>query len=80
MWDLCLLALWLRTDPSPPRVRHASALADDGDPDNGSTISQSVAMAIAGSPLPHSKANHFALPSVVSGTQHSFLRAVNAHV
>uniref|UniRef100_A0A8C2H9L5 Dedicator of cytokinesis 6 n=1 Tax=Cyprinus carpio TaxID=7962 RepID=A0A8C2H9L5_CYPCA len=42
------------TDPSPQRVRHASVLVDDNDPDNG-TISQSVAMAIAGSPLPHSK-------------------------
>uniref|UniRef100_A0A668ACQ8 Dedicator of cytokinesis 6 n=1 Tax=Myripristis murdjan TaxID=586833 RepID=A0A668ACQ8_9TELE len=29
--------------------------ADDGDPDNSNTISQSVAMAIAGSPLPHIK-------------------------
>uniref|UniRef100_A0A668ACN0 Dedicator of cytokinesis 6 n=1 Tax=Myripristis murdjan TaxID=586833 RepID=A0A668ACN0_9TELE len=34
--------------------------ADDGDPDNSNTISQSVAMAIAGSPLPHAKANPFA--------------------
>uniref|UniRef100_A0A672MKY1 Dedicator of cytokinesis 6 n=1 Tax=Sinocyclocheilus grahami TaxID=75366 RepID=A0A672MKY1_SINGR len=52
------------TDTSPQRVRHASALVDDSDPDNG-TISQSVAMVIAGSPLPHSKANPFTLPSVV---------------
>uniref|UniRef100_A0A671S093 Dedicator of cytokinesis protein 7-like n=1 Tax=Sinocyclocheilus anshuiensis TaxID=1608454 RepID=A0A671S093_9TELE len=50
------------TDTSPQRVRQASALVDDSDPDNG-TISQSVAMAIAGSPLPHSKANPFTLPS-----------------
>uniref|UniRef100_A0A673YNF0 Dedicator of cytokinesis 6 n=1 Tax=Salmo trutta TaxID=8032 RepID=A0A673YNF0_SALTR len=35
------------------RGRHAPAMQDDGDPDNG-TISQSVAMAIAGSPLPRS--------------------------
>lgn len=48
------------------RVRHASAHADDSDPDGGNTISQSVAMAIAGSPLPHAKANPFALPTVVS--------------
>uniref|UniRef100_A0A8C7HWG8 Dedicator of cytokinesis 6 n=1 Tax=Oncorhynchus kisutch TaxID=8019 RepID=A0A8C7HWG8_ONCKI len=34
------------------RGRHAPAMQDDGDPDNG-TISQSVAMAIAGSPLPN---------------------------
>lgn len=53
-------------DSSPARVRHASAHADDGDPDNSNTISQSVAMAIAGSPLPHAKANPFALPTVVS--------------
>uniref|UniRef100_A0A8C1XKX7 Dedicator of cytokinesis 6 n=1 Tax=Cyprinus carpio TaxID=7962 RepID=A0A8C1XKX7_CYPCA len=60
------------TDPSPQRVRHASVLVDDNDPDNG-TISQSVAMAIAGSPLPHSKANHFTLPS--AGRQCSTLSA-----
>lgn len=52
-------------DSSPARVRHASA-HDDADPDSGNTISQSVAMAIAGSPLPHAKANSFALPTVVS--------------
>uniref|UniRef100_A0A673M805 Dedicator of cytokinesis protein 7-like n=1 Tax=Sinocyclocheilus rhinocerous TaxID=307959 RepID=A0A673M805_9TELE len=60
------------TDTSPQRVRHASALVDDNDPDN-STISQSVAMAIAGSPLPHSKANPFTLPS--AGRQCSTLSA-----
>ncbi len=66
-------AEWLRVlfycvfvDSSPARVRHASAHADDADPDSGNTISQSVAMAIAGSPLPHAKANPFALPTVVS--------------
>ncbi|XP_036409300.1 dedicator of cytokinesis protein 7-like [Megalops cyprinoides] len=52
------------TEISPARVRHASAAADDVDSDNSSTISQSVAMAIAGSPLPHSKSNPFALPAV----------------
>ncbi|XP_028841094.1 dedicator of cytokinesis protein 7 isoform X2 [Denticeps clupeoides] len=62
------------TDTSPPRARHVSTLADDGDPDNSSTISQSVAMAIAGSPLPHSKANPFALPTV-AGRQGSTLSA-----
>uniref|UniRef100_A0A8C8FNH1 Dedicator of cytokinesis 6 n=1 Tax=Oncorhynchus tshawytscha TaxID=74940 RepID=A0A8C8FNH1_ONCTS len=40
------------TDASQARGRHAPAMQDDGDPDNG-TISQSVAMAIAGSPLPN---------------------------
>lgn len=40
-------------------------MQDDGDPDNG-TISQSVAMAIAGSPLPHAKAPNFTMPTVVS--------------
>uniref|UniRef100_A0A8C9VJG7 Dedicator of cytokinesis 6 n=1 Tax=Scleropages formosus TaxID=113540 RepID=A0A8C9VJG7_SCLFO len=45
------------TDTSLSRARHASAhIVDDGDADAGSTISQSVAMAIAGSPLLHSKA------------------------
>uniref|UniRef100_A0AAQ6AA02 Dedicator of cytokinesis 6 n=1 Tax=Amphiprion ocellaris TaxID=80972 RepID=A0AAQ6AA02_AMPOC len=41
------------SDSSPARVRHASAHTDDADPDSSNTISQSVAMAIAGSPLPH---------------------------
>uniref|UniRef100_A0A8C3ACU3 Dedicator of cytokinesis 6 n=1 Tax=Cyclopterus lumpus TaxID=8103 RepID=A0A8C3ACU3_CYCLU len=40
---------------------------------SGNTISQSVAMAIAGSPLPHVKANPFALPTV--GRQSSSLSA-----
>ncbi|XP_034047222.1 dedicator of cytokinesis protein 7-like isoform X3 [Thalassophryne amazonica] len=62
------------SDSSPTRVRHASAHVDDGDPDISNTISQSVAMAIAGSPLPHAKANPFALPSV-AGRQSSFLSA-----
>ncbi|XP_051569546.1 dedicator of cytokinesis protein 7-like isoform X3 [Myxocyprinus asiaticus] len=61
------------TDTSPQRVRHASVLVDDNDPDNG-TISQSVAMAIAGSPLPHSKSNPFTLPPV-AGRQCSALSA-----
>lgn len=58
-------ALPVFVDSAPVRVRHASA-HDDADPDSGNTISQSVAMAIAGSPLPHAKANPFALPAVVS--------------
>ncbi|XP_046894725.1 dedicator of cytokinesis protein 7-like isoform X5 [Hypomesus transpacificus] len=62
------------TDTSPVRTRHAPTLADDGDPDNGNTISQSVAMAIAGSPLPHAKVNPFALPTV-AGRQGSTLSA-----
>uniref|UniRef100_A0AAR2JLK4 Dedicator of cytokinesis 6 n=1 Tax=Pygocentrus nattereri TaxID=42514 RepID=A0AAR2JLK4_PYGNA len=61
------------TDTSPQRVRHTSALVDDGDPDNG-TINPSVAMAIAGSPMPHSKVNPFTLPSV-AGRQCSTLSA-----
>uniref|UniRef100_A0A669CEW2 Dedicator of cytokinesis 6 n=1 Tax=Oreochromis niloticus TaxID=8128 RepID=A0A669CEW2_ORENI len=40
---------------------------------SGSTISQSVAMAIAGSPLQHAKANPFALPT--AGRQSSSLSA-----
>uniref|UniRef100_A0A3Q1J6A6 Dedicator of cytokinesis 6 n=1 Tax=Anabas testudineus TaxID=64144 RepID=A0A3Q1J6A6_ANATE len=48
------------SDSSPARVRHASAHADDTDPDGSNIISQSVAMAIAGSPLPIAKANPFA--------------------
>uniref|UniRef100_A0A3Q3BHB6 Dedicator of cytokinesis 6 n=1 Tax=Kryptolebias marmoratus TaxID=37003 RepID=A0A3Q3BHB6_KRYMA len=44
---------------SSARVRLASTVAEDTDPDSGSIISQSVAMAIAGSPLPHAKANPF---------------------
>ncbi|XP_018560514.1 LOW QUALITY PROTEIN: dedicator of cytokinesis protein 7-like [Lates calcarifer] len=62
------------SDSSPVRVRHASAHADDADPDSSNTISQSVAMAIAGSPLPHAKANAFALPTV-AGRQSSSLSA-----
>ncbi|XP_041813912.1 dedicator of cytokinesis protein 7-like isoform X1 [Chelmon rostratus] len=62
------------SDSSPARVRHASAHADDADPDSGNTISQCVAMAIAGSPLPHAKANPFALPTV-AGRQSSSLSA-----
>ncbi|KAF3846180.1 hypothetical protein F7725_003258 [Dissostichus mawsoni] len=54
------------SDSSPARGRHSTAHADDTDPDSGSTISQSVAMAIAGSPLPHVKANPFALPTALS--------------
>ncbi|KAJ0001252.1 hypothetical protein NQD34_006272 [Periophthalmus magnuspinnatus] len=59
---------------SSARARHASAHADDVDPDGSSTISQSVAMAIAGSPLPHAKANVFVLPTV-PGRQSSSLSA-----
>ncbi|XP_068192082.1 dedicator of cytokinesis protein 7 isoform X1 [Antennarius striatus] len=62
------------SDSSPTRVRHASAYVDDIDPDSGNHISQSVAMAIAGSPLPHTKANPFPLPTV-PGRQSSSLSA-----
>ncbi|KAJ4920211.1 hypothetical protein JOQ06_014285 [Pogonophryne albipinna] len=62
------------SDSSPARGRHSTAHADDTDPDSGSTISQSVAMAIAGSPLPHVKANPFALPTA-AGRQSSSLSA-----
>ncbi|XP_041854158.1 dedicator of cytokinesis protein 7-like isoform X2 [Melanotaenia boesemani] len=61
-------------DSSPTWVRHASAYTDDADPDSGNTISQSVAMAIAGSPLPHAKTSPFAIPSV-AGRQTSSLSA-----
>ncbi|KAG7265864.1 hypothetical protein CRUP_016127 [Coryphaenoides rupestris] len=61
------------TDSSPGRGRLASILADAVDPDTGSTINQSVAMAIAGSPLPHAKATAFALPG--AGRQPSCLSA-----
>ncbi|KAG7223180.1 hypothetical protein INR49_015788 [Caranx melampygus] len=61
------------SDSSPARVRHASA-HDDADPDGSNTISQSVAMAIAGSPLPHAKANAFVLPTA-AGRQSSALSA-----
>ncbi|KAK3532757.1 hypothetical protein QTP86_028126 [Hemibagrus guttatus] len=59
------------TDPSPQRVRHTSVVFDDGDPEN-STICSSVAMAIAGSPLPYSKVSPFALSSL-AGRQCSTL-------
>ncbi|XP_068130413.1 dedicator of cytokinesis protein 6 isoform X8 [Hyperolius riggenbachi] len=50
-------------EPHAQRVRHASTMADEVDSDNG-TISQSVAMAIAGSPLPASqKTTSFPLPT-----------------
>ncbi|XP_041097982.1 dedicator of cytokinesis protein 7-like isoform X6 [Polyodon spathula] len=52
------------TESHAPRVRHASAPGDDVDSDSGSMISQSVAMAIAGSPLPHYKTHPFQLPAV----------------
>ncbi|XP_047212753.1 dedicator of cytokinesis protein 7-like isoform X2 [Girardinichthys multiradiatus] len=66
LYDFC--------DSSPARARHASTYFEDTDPDSGNIISQSVAMAIAGSPLPHAKANPFALPSV-AGRQSSSLSA-----
>uniref|UniRef100_A0A670ZWT2 Dedicator of cytokinesis 6 n=1 Tax=Pseudonaja textilis TaxID=8673 RepID=A0A670ZWT2_PSETE len=48
------------------RGRLASVMVDDGNGD-GSTISQSVAMAIAGSPLPHThRSTVFQMPSMVS--------------
>ncbi|XP_072255666.1 dedicator of cytokinesis protein 6 isoform X5 [Pyxicephalus adspersus] len=49
-------------EPHAQRVRHASAMADEVDSDSG-TISQTVAMAIAGSPLPTpQKMTSFPLP------------------
>ncbi|MGH0129310.1 UNVERIFIED_CONTAM: hypothetical protein FKN15_001940 [Acipenser sinensis] len=62
------------TENHAPRVRHASVPGDDVDSDNGSMISQSVAMAIAGSPLPHYRAHPFQLPAVPS-RQYSTLSA-----
>ncbi|XP_047664248.1 dedicator of cytokinesis protein 7-like isoform X1 [Tachysurus fulvidraco] len=52
------------TDPSPQRMRHTSVVFDEGDPEN-STISSSVAMAIAGSPLPYSKVSPYTLTSLL---------------
>ncbi|XP_069623253.1 dedicator of cytokinesis protein 6 isoform X7 [Ranitomeya imitator] len=50
------------TDPHAQRVRHASSMMDDVDSDSG-TISQTVALAIAGSPLPTAqKTTSFPLP------------------
>ncbi|XP_018097532.1 dedicator of cytokinesis protein 6 isoform X3 [Xenopus laevis] len=50
------------TDPHAHRTRHASALMDEVDSD-GTTINPTVAMAIAGSPLPvPQKTNNFPLP------------------
>uniref|UniRef100_A0A8C4T3H7 Dedicator of cytokinesis 6 n=2 Tax=Erpetoichthys calabaricus TaxID=27687 RepID=A0A8C4T3H7_ERPCA len=55
------------TESHIPRVRHASApTSDDIDLENGNMISQSVAMAIAGSPLPHYKVSAFQLPAAYS--------------
>ncbi|XP_069623252.1 dedicator of cytokinesis protein 6 isoform X6 [Ranitomeya imitator] len=49
-------------DPHAQRVRHASSMMDDVDSDSG-TISQTVALAIAGSPLPTAqKTTSFPLP------------------
>ncbi|XP_077118085.1 dedicator of cytokinesis protein 6 isoform X6 [Ranitomeya variabilis] len=49
-------------DPHAQRVRHASSMMDDVDSDGG-TISQTVALAIAGSPLPTAqKTTSFPLP------------------
>ncbi|XP_073510331.1 dedicator of cytokinesis protein 6 isoform X7 [Phyllobates terribilis] len=49
-------------DPHAQRVRHASSVMDDVDTDGG-TISQTVALAIAGSPLPTAqKTTSFPLP------------------
>lgn len=61
-------------DFSDSSARVRQAYADDADPDGSNTISQSVAMAIAGSPLPHTKANPFVLPTV-PGRQSSSLSA-----
>ncbi|XP_073478725.1 dedicator of cytokinesis protein 6 isoform X7 [Aquarana catesbeiana] len=49
-------------EPHAQRMRHASSMADEVDSDSG-TISQTVAMAIAGSPLPTpQKTTNFPLP------------------
>ncbi|XP_028679697.2 dedicator of cytokinesis protein 7-like isoform X1 [Erpetoichthys calabaricus] len=63
------------TESHIPRVRHASApTSDDIDLENGNMISQSVAMAIAGSPLPHYKVSAFQLPAATA-RQYSALSA-----
>ncbi|KAL0992883.1 hypothetical protein UPYG_G00100510 [Umbra pygmaea] len=61
------------TDTSPARCRHTSTVPDDGDTDSG-TINQSIAMAIAGSPLPHAKSPNFTM-STVAGRQGGTLSA-----
>ncbi|XP_077186092.1 dedicator of cytokinesis protein 6 isoform X3 [Paroedura picta] len=62
------------TETHSQRGRLASVLAEDGDGEGG-TISHSVAMAIAGSPLPHShRPSQFQMPSVPP-RQHSMLSA-----
>uniref|UniRef100_A0A672REJ7 Dedicator of cytokinesis 6 n=1 Tax=Sinocyclocheilus grahami TaxID=75366 RepID=A0A672REJ7_SINGR len=60
--------------PLIPIVMETLAQLHDFTDTSPHTISQSVAMAIAGSPLPHSKANPFTLPSV-AGRQCSTLSA-----
>ncbi|XP_060619527.2 dedicator of cytokinesis protein 6 isoform X1 [Anolis sagrei] len=62
------------TETHNQRGRLASVMVDDGEGD-GSTISQSVAMAIAGSPLPHAhRSTVFQMPSVPP-RQYSMLSA-----
>ncbi|XP_034293671.1 dedicator of cytokinesis protein 6 isoform X1 [Pantherophis guttatus] len=69
-----LLQLYDFTENHIQRGRLASVMVDDGDGD-GSTISQSVAMAIAGSPLPHThRSTVFQMPSVPP-RQYSMLSA-----
>uniref|UniRef100_A0A8C8SQK4 Dedicator of cytokinesis 6 n=1 Tax=Pelusios castaneus TaxID=367368 RepID=A0A8C8SQK4_9SAUR len=56
------------TENHSSRGRLGTLLGDEGDADSG-TISQSVAMAIAGAPLPHApRASSFQTPAAVSGT------------
>ncbi|XP_064416958.1 dedicator of cytokinesis protein 7 isoform X2 [Latimeria chalumnae] len=61
------------TEHHSQKSRLASLICDETDGENGSMISQSIAMAIAGSPLPHGyKTNPFQLPAA-AGRQYSTL-------
>ncbi|XP_043940533.1 dedicator of cytokinesis protein 6 isoform X3 [Protopterus annectens] len=63
------------TEQYSQRSRHTCVIASDSDSENSSTINQSVAMAIAGSPLPHGyKPAAFQLPAAAA-RQYSTLSA-----
>ncbi|KAJ6657704.1 hypothetical protein lerEdw1_002205 [Lerista edwardsae] len=64
LYDFTALGQLSFAENHSQRGRLASLMGEEGDGD-GSTISQSVAMAIAGSPLPHAhRLNPFQMPSV----------------
>uniref|UniRef100_A0A8C8SQ11 Dedicator of cytokinesis 6 n=1 Tax=Pelusios castaneus TaxID=367368 RepID=A0A8C8SQ11_9SAUR len=64
------------TENHSSRGRLGTLLGDEGDADSG-TISQSVAMAIAGAPLPHApRASSFQTPAAVTGSDPRSLLSV----